>query len=76
MKKVADEVKDYIDDCIESFTPSIWMDDMMRWYLKGIVGGASGFDKLSWSDREDILEDHLPMALKWFAMRREVEKRG
>ena len=75
MKRVADEVRNEIESTIHQFTPDVWDNEHMRWYLVGVVNGAVWFGKLDYFDAKGIKEDYIPLAVEWFAMRREVEKR-
>ena len=76
MKSVADDVRDEIEGIIATFTPGVWDNKLLHWYLVGTVNGAQVFGKLNWLDTTDIKENYIPMAVEWFAMRKEVEVRG
>ena len=74
MKSVADDVRDEIESIIATFTPWAWNNEQLYWYLVGMVNGAQVFGKLNWLDATDIKKNYIPLALEWFAMRREVEE--
>ena len=74
--KVADKIKNYIDHTVEGYSPRWHTDKELAYYLRGVVNGAWFWSyDLGMAERDDILENHLPAALEWFKMRREVEER-
>ena len=76
-KKIADKIKDYIDWAVEEgYSPLGYTERDMERYLRGVVNGVWFWSyDLGMAERDDILENHLPAALEWFRMRREVEER-
>lgn len=75
MKSVADQVRNEIESTIHQFTPDVWDNEHIRWYLVGVVNGACWFGKLDYFDAKAIKDEYIPQAVEWFAMRREVEER-
>ena len=76
VKSLADKIKDYIDRTVENHSPLSHTERDMEKYLRGVVNGAWFWSPdLSMDERADILINHLPAALEWFKMRREVEGR-
>ena len=76
-KKIADKIKDYIDWAVEEgYSPLGYTERYMERYLRGVVNGAWFWSHdLGMDERADILINHLPLALEWFKMRKEVEER-
>ena len=76
VKSLADKITDYIDRTVEGHSPLSHTERDMERYLRGVVNGAWFWSHdLGMDERADILENHLPAALEWFRMRREVEER-
>ena len=77
MKSLADKIKDYIDWAVEEgYSPLGYTERDMERYLHGVVNGAWFWSHdLGMDERADILINHLPLALEWFKMRKEVEER-
>ena len=76
VKSLADKIKDYIDRTVEGHSPLSHTERDMERYLRGVVNGAWFWSHdLGMDERADILINHLPLALEWFKMRKEVEER-
>ena len=76
MKEIADQVRRDIDHVVENYSPFAYTDREVEYYLRGLVNGAWFYAKYLWTEeRNDIVEDYLPMALEWYAMRIEAKGR-